>query len=76
MDFKAIELEMTRALIFWLCLYSLITALGVWSAYILLKLAIKNGINESVLGERRGPWAPSAPTAPKPIDLPEMRADK
>lgn len=75
MRMNDLEVMAARALIFELAVLVLALALTIWISYLILKHAIKNGINESVLGDRR-PIAPAARQDSTAAPLPDMRADR
>lgn len=74
-NMAAIELEMTRFAIFLIAISILATAIGLWITYFVIKCAIRDGINESRLGDR---WqqAVARATPAQAHQLPEMRADR
>lgn len=47
---KALELELTRIAIFWGVVELISLFLGLWALYLVIKYAIRDGINESRLG--------------------------
>ncbi|RYH64327.1 MAG: hypothetical protein EON54_06700 [Alcaligenaceae bacterium] len=77
MDFKAFEIEMTRLMLFWVAVSIVSTVLGFWISYLVIKCAIRDGINESRLGDR---WQQTVQRTAAPVtaraELPDMRADR
>lgn len=77
MDIKAFELELTRMAIFWGALELIGFLVGLWMLYLVIKNAIRNGINESNLTNN---WSNTAKTAIEKEaiarTIPDMKAEK
>ncbi len=69
------EIAMTRAMLFELAVLLIVLILTIWISYLVLKNAIRDGINESKLGDR---WRQTVErtTANNQGDLPDMRAER
>lgn len=76
MDFRALEIELTKAAAWAVFAEALAFAIGMLILYFVLKAAIRDGINESKMGDtwRRHVNATRAPEGVQ--DLPPMRADR
>lgn len=48
---KALEIELTRLAVFWAALELVALLIGLWLLYLVIKSAIRDGINESRLGD-------------------------
>ena len=74
---KALELELTRLAIWWVAVSLVGYILGMWVLYIVIKSAIRDGIQESGLVRT---WsrtvAEQQDTHPTPLPLPPMRAER
>jgi hypothetical protein len=77
MNLQAFEAEMTRLTIFWMAIQLAGFIIGCWVLYVIIKTAIRDGINESRLGDR---WSQVVQAARKDETLkphlPDMRADR
>jgi hypothetical protein len=71
-NIKGFEAELTRIAIFSVAMEIIALILFFWVLYLVIKCAIRDGINESKLGARR--MAESKPTRIE--DLPPMRAER
>lgn len=66
LDFKQLEIELNRAMVQVLILEAIGFAIAMWVLYLVIKYAIRDGINESNLGRAalrpssRGPSEPEA----------------
>ncbi len=69
------DVAMTRAMLFELAVLLIVLMLTIWISYLVLKNAIRDGINESKLGDRWRPTPERNPTS-KAADLPDMRAER
>ena len=72
LNLKAFEAELTRLTIFWTAMEVIAWILLLWALYHVVKAAVRDGINESRLGER----APRAHRTTELKDLPPMHADR
>lgn len=77
---KAFEAEMTR-ITMQVIIWDVITfVVGMFVLYLVLKAAIRDGINESKLGERQmgaaDPWRQEVERAREGGQLPPMKAEK
>lgn len=71
---SAFEIEMTRALLFELAVLLIALMLSIWITYLVIKNAIRDGINESRLGDR---WTRAVEVARADTEgLPPMRAER
>jgi len=71
-NINGFEAELTRIAIFSVAMEIIALILFFWVLYVVIKSAIRDGINESRLGERR-----TVITAREEIkDLPPMRAER
>lgn len=71
---KALEMELTRIAIFWAAVELIAVILFFWILYVVIKSAIRDGINESRLGNR---WQQTvAASREEKSDLPPMRAER
>ena len=77
MNLQALEAEMIRATVFMFAVSVLATAIGLWITYLVIKLAIRDGIKESGLIEALRYKPQSTKTSPERSSfvLPDMRAD-
>lgn len=77
MNLQALETEMTRQMIFLFAASTILTAIGIWITYLIIKLAIRDGIKESGLIEALRYRPQNTGAAPERANfvLPEMRAD-
>lgn len=64
MDFSSLQAALERQAILMICLYTVALIVTTWASYEILKAAIKNGIDGSVLGTRRSAPTPQTPVAP------------
>lgn len=71
-NIKAFEAELTRLAIFTIAMEIVALILIFWLLYIVIKCAIRDGINESRLGERQRAIAKRE----DPDGLPPMRAER
>lgn len=75
-NMKAFEVEMTRLWVFSIAVEMLLVAGFFWVLYLILKAAIRDGINESSLGDS---WARNVAREQARVevkDLPVMRAER
>lgn len=73
MDVKAFEMAMAREMLFGLAVGLLALILSVWITYLVIKNAIRDGINESRLGDK---WRTSVASAQGVEDMPDMKAER
>lgn len=73
MDVKAFEMAMAREMLFGLAVALIALILSIWITYLVIKNAIRDGINESRLGDK---WRASVVRAEAMKDLPDMRAER
>ena len=73
MDVKALEMAMAREMLFGLAVGLIALILSIWITYLVIKNAIRDGINESRLGDK---WRASVASAQSMEDMPDMRADR
>ena len=73
MDVKAFEMAMAREMLFGLAVALIALILSIWITYLVIKNAIRDGINESRLGDK---WRASVVSAEAMKDMPDMRADR
>lgn len=71
-NIKGFEAELTRIAIFSVAMEIIALILFFWVLYVVIKSAIRDGINESRLGERRTVITAREETK----DLPPMRAER
>lgn len=67
-----LELFTTRELLFWLGLAALSSLISMWVAYMVIKAAVRDGIEESGLIRN---WNTVVADRRNAGDLPDMRAD-
>ena len=73
MDVKALEMAMAREMLFGLAVGLLALILSIWITYLVIKNAIRDGINESRLGDK---WRASVASAQSAEDMPDMKAER
>lgn len=73
MDVKAFEMAMAREMLFGLAVGLLALILSIWITYLVIKNAIRDGINESRLGDK---WRASVASAQNTRDGLDMRAER
>ena len=73
MDVKALEMAMAREMLFGLAVGLLALILSIWITYLVIKNAIRDGINESRLGDK---WRASVASAQSMEDMPDMKAER
>lgn len=73
MDVKALEMAMAREMLFGLAVGLIALILSIWITYLVIKNAIRDGINESRLGDK---WQASVERAQNTRDEPDMRAER
>ncbi len=73
MDVKAFEMAMAREMLFGLAVGLLALILSIWVTYLVIKNAIRDGINESRLGDK---WRASVASAQNTRDGLDMRAER
>mgnify|MGYP003590352466 FL=1 len=73
MDLKAFEMAMAREMLFGLAVGLLALILSIWITYLVIKNAIRDGINESRLGDK---WRASVASAQNTRDGLDMRAER
>lgn len=73
MDVKAFEMAVAREMLFGLAVALIALILSIWITYLVIKNAIRDGINESRLGDR---WTQSVINAQSVKDMPDMRAER
>lgn len=77
---KALEAELTRMLVFSAAIDLVVLIVSLWVLYLVIKAAVRDGINESRMVER--PRLPRRDTTPpieantEPADLPPMKAER
>ncbi len=71
MDVKALEMAMAREMLFGLAVALIALILSIWITYLVIKNAIRDGINESRLGDK---WRASVASAKSMEDMPDMKA--
>ncbi len=82
MNWQAFELEMTRLTIFIFAVEAIAFIVVCWVMYIVIKSAIRDGINESRLGDRwtaevqKARWQADREGPPTVPDMPDMRAER
>ena len=73
MDVKAFEMAMAREMLFGLAVGLITLILSIWITYLVIKNAIRDGINESRLGDK---WRASVASAQSMEDMSDMRAER
>ena len=73
MDVKAFEMAMAREMLCGLAVGLLALILSIWITYLVIKNAIRDGINESRLGDK---WRASVASAQNTRDGLDMRAER
>lgn len=74
MNLHSLEVELTRVALFWFAVNLVALIVGIWITYLVIKNAIRDGINESRLGDR---WTRAVERAREDPDaLPPMRAER
>lgn len=73
MDVKAFEMAMAREMLFGLAVGLIALILSIWITYLVIKNAIRDGINESRLGDK---WRASVASAQNTRDGLDMRAER
>ena len=73
MDVKAFEMAMAREMLFGLVVGLIALILSIWITYLVIKNAIRDGINESRLGDK---WRASVASAQSMEDMPDMKAER
>ena len=73
MDVKALEMAIAREMLFGLAVGLLALILSIWVTYLVIKNAIRDGINESRLGDK---WRASIASAKSMEDMPDMKAER
>ncbi len=73
MDVKALEMAMAREMLFGLAVGLIALILSIWITYLVIKNAIRDGINESRLGDK---WRASVASAQSAEDMPDMKAER
>lgn len=77
MNLQALQAEFQRQAIFELAIFLILTMVGFWITYIVIKTAIRDGINESNLVNS---WSKTAEAAKEreaiSRALPDMKADR
>ena len=73
MDVKALEMAMAREMLFGLAVGLIALILSIWITYLVIKNAIRDGINESRLGDK---WRASVASAQSMEDMPDMKAER
>lgn len=71
---KAFEAELTRITIFWTAVEIVAAIIFFWVLYLVIKAAVRDGVNESRLGAR---WTRTvAESRARADDLPPMKAER
>lgn len=71
---QAFQTELTRAALFFFAIQLIALIIGIWITYVVIKCAIRDGINESRLGDR---WSRAVDSSrSQTADLPPMRAER
>lgn len=73
MDVRAFEIAIAREMLFGLAVGLIALILSIWITYMVIKNAIRDGINESRLGDK---WQASVERAQNTRDEPDMRAER
>ena len=73
MDVRAFEIAIAREMLFGLAVALIALILSIWVTYLVIKNAIRDGINESRLGDK---WRASVASAQSMEDMPDMRAER
>lgn len=73
MDVKAFEMAIAREMLFGLAVALIALILSIWVTYLVIKNAIRDGINESRLGDK---WRASVASAQSAEDIPDMKAER
>ena len=74
MNWKTFEAELTRIAIFSAAMELIAVIVFFWLLYVVIKSAIRDGINESRLGDR---WSQAVVKSREDVDkLPQMRAER
>ena len=73
MDVRAFEIAIAREMLFGLAVGLIALILSIWITYLVIKNAIRDGINESRLGDK---WQASVERAQNTRDEPDMRAER
>ena len=73
MDVRAFEIAIAREMLFGLAVGLIALILSIWITYLVIKNAIRDGINESQLGDK---WQASVERAQNTRDEPDMRAER
>lgn len=76
MDFRALEIELTKAAAWAVFAEALAFAIGMLILYFVLKAAIRDGINESKMADTWRRHVNTARASEGVQDLPPMRADR
>ena len=73
MDVRAFEIAIAREMLFGLAVALIALILSIWVTYLVIKNAIRDGINESRLGDK---WRASVASAQNTRDGLDMRAER
>ena len=73
MDVRAFEIAIAREMLFGLAVGLIALILSIWITYLVIKNAIRDGINESRLGDK---WRASVASAQSMEDMPDMKAER
>lgn len=73
---QTFEAAMTRAMIFEIAVLLIALILSIWITYLVIKNAIRDGINESRLGDRRRQAVDTAKGTSSTAEIPDMRAER
>ena len=73
MDVRAFEIAIAREMLFGLAVGLIALILSIWITYLVIKNAIRDGINESRLGDK---WQASVVNAEAMKNMPDMRAER
>ena len=73
MDVRAFEIAIAREMLFGLAVGLIALILSIWITYLVIKNAIRDGINESRLGDK---WRASVASAQNTRDGLDMRAER
>lgn len=73
LNLRALEAEMNRQMIFWAAIELIAIIVFFWVLYVVIKNAIRDGINESRLGDR---WTRAVVRSQNTAELPDIRAER
>lgn len=73
LNLRALEAEMNRQMIFWAAIELIAIMVFFLVLYVVIKNAIRDGINESRLGDR---WTRAVVRSQNTAELPDMRAER